>query len=365
MVLTTAAQCDLRGIGLELDPLARMLTNAVITRIDPLAVKSALAELLSRASSKLKHRLWLDWIDCDIETKSFVNYWFAPKQAAVLRRLSYFLIVDPIDCDEKTLSLLKIAISRLIISKEPKASLARDTAHSRPHRTITTNSFDILEALPRSVEHCLGVLKDIDVKMEGLACEGDARNMESIAFESIDAIVTSPPYLNAMDYMRGHRLSLVWLGYKLSKLREIRGSSIGAENSLCLTHDHDVFKLSQKVTREYSDGLPEAVHRMITRYFYDLFLQVRESERVLKPGGTATYIIGNSVLRSISIKNSELLKIAASENGFIVASEYEREIPLNKRYLPTNLAGNNNLSRRMRMENIITFQKREIAYELR
>jgi hypothetical protein len=29
--------------------------------------------------------------------------------------------------------------------------------------------------------------------------------------------------------MRGHRLSLVWLGYRLADLRRIRSDSIGAE----------------------------------------------------------------------------------------------------------------------------------------
>ena len=47
--------------------------------------------------------------------------------------------------------------------------------------------------------------------------------------ESIDMVITSPPYLNAIDYLRGHRLSLVWLGHQLSGLRMIRSGSVGAE----------------------------------------------------------------------------------------------------------------------------------------
>src|SRR3712207_7608036 len=43
------------------------------------------------------------------------------------------------------------------------------------------------------------------------------------------AAITSPPYLNAIDYLRGHRLSLVWLGYRIGDLRLTRAVSIGAE----------------------------------------------------------------------------------------------------------------------------------------
>ena len=58
---------------------------------------------------------------------------------------------------------------------------------------------------------------------------GDARNLEDIDTDSINIIVTSPPYLNAIDYLRGHRLALVWLGYDLGLLRQIRSSAVGVE----------------------------------------------------------------------------------------------------------------------------------------
>jgi len=46
------------------------------------------------------------------------------------------LVEKPIRIKPEVRKLIIAAISRLIITKEPKASLARDTAHSRPHKVI-------------------------------------------------------------------------------------------------------------------------------------------------------------------------------------------------------------------------------------
>ena len=42
-------------------------------------------------------------------------------------------------------------------------------------------------------------------------------------------MVTSPPYLNAIDYMRGHKMSLVWMGWTIGALRDVRGEAVGVE----------------------------------------------------------------------------------------------------------------------------------------
>lgn len=64
-----------------------------------------------------------------------------------------------------------------------------------------------------------------------MTLQGDARRLP-LDDESIDLVVTSPPYLNAIDYMRCSKFSLVWMGYTIESLRHIRSASIGTEVSL-------------------------------------------------------------------------------------------------------------------------------------
>ena len=92
-------------------------------------------------------------------------------------------------------------------------------------------------------------------------------------------------------------------------------------------------------------------------YFLDLKKQTAEAYRVLKNGSCVTYVIGNSTINGIYIKNSELLKRAATLAGFKILEEAEREIPNNHRYMPMTEEVGNSLAGRMRMEHVIDFKK--------
>lgn len=356
MVLSQAARNGFESIGYDLDPLARMISRAGATRINEDVARSELNKLVDACltARRKKRNIVLEWIDSDEETSAFVDFWFYPKQKRQLRLLSYFLVVKPITKNKNILEILKIALSRLIVTKEPKASMARDTAHSRPHKTISKNQFDIFAELPRSLSYVLSSLNCNGIKRNTKTYLGDARNMFCTRSNSIDMIITSPPYLNAIDYMRGHRLSLVWFGYALSQLRTIRGSSIGSEKA-GERRSHELF---MKIVREQRlTSLDSKNLGMLDRYFWDLVVQLEESFRVLKTGATATYVIGNSNIRGRYVRNSELLKRAGVLAGFTITGEETREIPHKKRYLPVAVNAGNSLASRMGTEHIIEFTK--------
>ena len=354
MVLSTAARAGLASYGVDLDPLAVLISNVASTKIDPLDAIDALYVLLEKAASIKKEEIKLPWIDSDQETLTFISYWFDQAQIEQLRSLSYYLIQKPIQFNKNIRNVLITSLSRLIITKEPKASLARDTAHSRPHRVIKHNAYDIFESLPESLNYVLTALKPECIISDSRTSIGDARSLNFLNDEKFDAIITSPPYLNAIDYMRGHKFSLVWLGFTLAELRKIRSDSIGAEKVIAI----DKKKYFSKILSELKSSIPyEPTNLMIQRYFLDLYSQLNECFRVLKPNGEATYVIGNCEIKGWPICNSEMLKKVANLSGFVLISEEKREIPDNRRYMPINLKYNSSISKRMRTEHIISFIK--------
>jgi DNA modification methylase len=356
MVLSQASRASINSIGYDLDPLAKLISSATATRVNETTVLDALDQLLRLSKDLLKSKrgFKLHWIDEDDETLDFIKFWFYRKQINQLRCLSYYLVAYPFIRNKKVLDLLKIAVSRLIISKEPKASLARDTAHSRPHRVIEKNQFDLFEELPKSLSHVLKALKSEDIKIDAKTYLGDARKLSRISEKSIDLIITSPPYLNAIDYLRGHRLSLVWLGFSLSSLRRIRLISIGAETYKGEVNNNEFIKLMENIHLKYMDV---RYLKQFYRYYSDLVVQLTESYRVLKRLGNATYVIGNSNINGIYVQNNEILKCAAKTCGFKVRKESVREIPSNNRYLPITIKGRNSLKIRMKTEHIIELVK--------
>ena len=351
-VVRQASDLGHSAIGFDTDPLAVLMTKVWTTPVDTQAVLELMATVLKEAES-LSDDVFLPWIDEDTETKQFVEFWFAEPQRLVLRRLAY--VLSQLEtCKAEQVDVLRLALSKIIITKSSGASLARDTSHSRPHKVSESSNFDVAAAFQRSAKQICKLLDNAPPSGSTTVTLGDARSLTEVETNQVDAVLTSPPYLNAIDYMRGHRLSLVWLGYKLADLRYIRSNNIGTERGLkdfeLAGHHAEIQKAMGRI-----DELPKRYVAMVTRYVTDVYKLVSETARVLKPSGKAIFVVGDSCLKGIFIQNSEAIIKSASIAGLKFENQIERNLPLQNRYLPTPSDINQSLGKRMRKESIITF----------
>ena len=55
--------------------------------------------------------------------------------------------------------ILRVALSRIIITKNQGASLARDTSHSRPHRVALESDYEVWSGFERSVHQIQNILE--------------------------------------------------------------------------------------------------------------------------------------------------------------------------------------------------------------
>ena len=348
MVLHECSKLGIKSIGTDIDPLALMISRASSTTINfkkLIYLRDQLIELLN-----VIEPISLKWIDNDKETMDFVNYWFAEKQIGQLKLFAQ-IFEKQVKCIET--DILKIALSRLIITKTPKASLASDTSHSRPHKTIKKNDYDVVSEFHRSFDYVYKLLKTFSFQNNAVIKKADAMKLKFLKEESIDAVITSPPYLNAIDYIRGHKFSLVWLGYKISELRNVRSNNIGAEKKYNFSF-HDFGSLLDKLNLTDIDPKTKG---LISRYYTDLQNQLTETHRVLKTNCCAIYVIGNSNLYGKYIENSKIIQHAAQNLGFEIINEQIRSIPENKRYLPIGKTAGKEFSKRMRTEHILELKK--------
>ncbi|WP_374411613.1 hypothetical protein [Novosphingobium colocasiae] len=255
--------------------------------------------------------------------------------------------------EKAAVNVLRLNLSRIIVTKEQAASLARDTSHSRPHRVVRSIPYDVFKGYDRSLSAIRKQLLVSPPPGNVKVALGDARRMSSIADQSVDAVVTSPPYLNAIDYLRGHRLALVWLGWTIPELRKIRSNSIGAERGAGTDSASDEIAVIVNAMVASSDLSTRHIN-MIRRYAKDLWALLSEVARVLKSQSKATFVVGNSCLTGVFVKNAEGVATAARLLGLSEDTRSERDLPQANRYLPVT---GTLLAKRMRTETVLTFAK--------
>ena len=343
-VLRAAVEAGLECTGVDIDPLSVLLSRVWTTPL----VSSKLMDAANNVILKAKdlHRKQIEQIS-DPETEQFIAFWFAPRQKYQLRRLATVLR----GYSHPEAHALMVALSRIIVTKVMMASLARDTSHSRPHRVATQNNFDVFDGFLKAASHVAKRLSPELIKGKAEVFEGDARMLGALSDDTFDLAVTSPPYLNAIDYLRGHRLTLVWLGYDLSSLRAKRATSIGAEKILASNeYQADVRRY---VIESANSTFAERHLGWVRRYASDMQAVLDELARVIKRHGTVVMVIGNSFLSGAVVNNAMLVRDIARVSGFLVENASVRSIPARRRYLPPPSNGNSQLDTRMREETVL------------
>jgi hypothetical protein len=343
-----AAMRKHEAVGFDSDPLAVLMACAWGRPLAPRTFMSAVREVV-RLGRKQEGEAFTH---PDPETQKFIDYWFDRQTQQRLAALARAIVDQPADLQVP----LWCAFSRLIITKDAGASRARDVSHSRPHRVRTHASFDPLDKFAISAEvvlkrhRALGKRRPTPETL--LLDNGDARALP-LPDGSIDVVMTSPPYLQAIDYMRGHRFSLVWMGYSVGELREVRGTSIGSERQLDSCEDW-----CRDVETEFTGNLSPRSQGILRRYIIDLDRVTGEIARVLDTDGKAIFVVADATISGSLINVGELLERVAVRHGLQCRDRLVRELPRNRRYLPPPSGGTSALDKRMRSESCLTFTYR-------
>jgi SAM-dependent methyltransferase len=359
---TTAVVSRLRGhraIGFDSDPLALLIARVWSSDVDPARVRRLAVRLVQGATKRSNALPLRDSYPrrVDEETRAFLRYWFDASNRRQLAALA-LQIQGVRNISERT--LLWCAFSRLIITKQSGASLAMDVSHSRPHKVYETAPIKPLKHFLKAVE---GVLRGTPFGgcsngPKARIQKGDARALP-LRTGSIDLVITSPPYLNAIDYLRGHKLSLVWMGYRLRELRELRAGNIGTELvSMELIERHEYVRKAM-VRMGQTEGLPNRVRGMLARYVFDMDQVMSEISRVLKRKGEAILVVGDSTIRGVFVRNSWALAYLGRRHGLELESTRRRPLQENRRYLPPPQCktSGTQFRSRMREEVILAFKK--------
>jgi len=232
-------------------------------------------------------------------------------------------IAEIADEDTKCFFLLALVKAALSVSYAWKdgAVIKIKKKHSPPLRFM----------LKRIIRKMIKDLEQTAHQKTPLVEQCDARRMNA-ADNSIDAIITSPPYLNQIDYTKVYAIEdFIVSGMRITAHPAVR-SYIGLrEEYNYLTTDVE---------------LPDSSKP----YFTDMNAVLEEMYRVCKHGAKVAIVVGNGFLENQIVDSDLILAYLAEKFGFDVKNIFV----LNKRYALANRTEKKGLLR----ESLIIMEKK-------
>ncbi len=310
------------GIGIDIDPIARLISKVKITPIESEPLKTASDALIQ----KIQDVSSSDTYQPKIPNFNYRDNWFRP-----------FVL--------KELAIIKTSIST-VVQQRPNwidiedffrvvfSSIIRDVSNADPHCTRTVIRKKVVkkinpgDTLTRFVQTLLRqreimdqfnrLVKKLDA-IQGSILGGTAIKT-GLEDNSIDLAVTSPPYINAVDYPRTHQLEMYWLGLiDGSPLSHMKRKYIGTET--VYKKEYEQLQTSGLASL---DPLLKMIHNkdprrsfIVFKFFRDMEKQLREMYRVLKPGSRYCISIGSNQIRGVEVRSDLILsEMAVSKLGF-------------------------------------------------
>lgn len=310
--LLEASLLGRRSIGIDNNAVAILVSKAKTakyTRSDLDELERFAADLSARLT-KLRPRPDL------IPTNDNFGYWFPE---SVIERLADVkgLVLEQA---EPLRTLLLAALSSIVVRVSYQDS---DTRYKRVDRQIPPSDVD--NAFRQRVNYLLTQVPTVVGKQRARVSvyESDTRKMPFLSDESIDLIVTSPPYLNAYDYHKYHRQRLHLIDGNVAFARD---AEIGK---------HDDFTRPR--------ATPDA-------YFADMDACFTEWERVMRTGARALVLIGDAIVSKEPVAVADRFVDLLDRRGIRLTRRWVRELQATRRSFNVKNA-------RISHEHVLLFEK--------
>lgn len=308
---TTLVEAKLMGrnaIGVDIHPLGVFISKVKTTKIpeDELNETLKILKIIERRINEFVRKnqgitTILDFIEepnrymienFSYELPNFPNrdHWF---QQHVLHELSIIKTsIIQADISQKLKDLLLLAFSYIIIpvsnqeSETRYAAVIKNIPPGKPYLYFKEKVLDMVARIKAFNE----LASDSEVRVYN----ADTRKIDFIEENSVDLIITSPPYPNTYDYYLYHKLRMFWLGldWEKAKLNEI-GS-----------------RLRHSSHQENIDS-----------YIKDMTISFSHFSRILKSDRPFVIVIGDSIIRKELLKGDIIINDIADKTGFKIVGK--------------------------------------------
>ncbi len=355
-----ALNLNRKYVGAEINPLSCLVTNAKLESYDINVLNTIydnLCNLLNNTTKvSEKDKPWC------------VNreHWFDEKVQCDLIEIEKAIhkVTKGIKDDRKKYNDFLLVVLSSIIRQVSFA----DTMHvfpgvsKRMKKLIENNElvFDTkktyLAALKKRISYVKEFKHENDFKILNIdsTIEGNLSEYNN----SIDLVVTNPPYISSVRYAETLKLELYWMRVCLnsSEFRELASSMTGSDyyrTSEVQNKEHTGYKEIDKLIDKLFE-IDKKQAYVVYKYFNSMEKVIIKMQQILKSGKKFVIKIGNSKIRGVTIPTGHLLVDIALKNGFKLDFIFNDKINPNSRSLTT---ARNSYSDIILEDNIIVLER--------
>lgn len=334
--------------GIDINPLSLLIAKVKTTPIDEKILMEEKNKLIERC---LEFKIDLNFNKKSIEKPEFdnINFWFKTDVitdlAIIKKNIESIKVADEkLEKDIKDFFLVAFSetVRRVSNTRNSEFKLYR-----MAEPALSMHNPDTIMEFTKKVEYNLRSI--IVFNKAAKNCQinilaEDSRFKTSVPSNSVDIIVTSPPYGDSrttVAYGQFSRLSSEWLNFDKKIVRNVDKISLGGIPAENLKHNLCSRSL-QKVLNEIENKDPQRVKDVLS-FYIDFDKCVKEFDRVMKEGGFLCFVVGNRTVKGIKIPTDDIIvELFKANNNYEHHKTIIRNIP-NKRMpsknSPTNVKG--------------------------
>ncbi len=313
------------SVGIDVDPFSRFISKVKVTPLPERELKSAQKSLMEAILNYDSSQV----TESDLPNFPYRDNWF---NTEILYELSYLRKqIQQLDTNGEIKDFYKVCLSSIIRSvSNADDNCTRTVIRKKLNKLVkpsdALNRFakTVLTKVPKMIAFSQNYPTDITVDFPE---DMDARN---IRYEDnfFDLAVTSPPYVNAVDYPRTHQLEMYWLGFAQDSLTALKKQNVGTESVSASNYKnrHEIgVPEADKVMANIFEADPRRAY-IAFKYLDDMRKNLAEVYKVLRKDGRYIVVVGNNRIRGQLFENWKYLMPIAEEIGFEIETYFGSEI---------------------------------------
>jgi len=218
----------------------------------------------------------------------------------------------------KYFSYAEHSMPKLFISKRKRVLIEKKLNENSLFNQIEIKAFGSLRDVKKSVDSLI----ELDGKLKKAkyfsGIDSSEFNFEKLP--ELDCIITSPPYLQAQEYMRTFKLEMMWIGIPQEKIKEYISKEIPFRKAPSKIQGIYINEIRKKIGRK--DLL-----KLYDSYFWFTIKVLENASKRLRKNGKLCVLIGNPKMNGIEVEIWKVIyEYFINDLGFNFLEVYEDKI---------------------------------------